>query len=166
MRCMITGLVLATIATAAAAQDSKWGFYEPGDGTMQAGVVATSGEQLIVKCDKPGKRSVLAVVVSNVSIAPPLPDNRWQTRPVTVRIDQDPPFDAAWRYNDKFAMAVDQGNTRSLTRLLEQLADAKTVDVRLKPIEHSQYNTTFNVAGAREAIAKVYSDCGDTNPLG
>ena len=63
-------------------------------------------------------------------------------------------------------MAVDQGNTRSLSRLLEQLADAKTVDVRLKPIEHSIYNTSFNVAGAREAIAKVYADCGDKNPLG
>ena len=60
--------------------------------------------------------------------------------------------------------AVAQAMPRAVD--LEQLADAKSVDVRLKPIEHSVYNTTFNVAGAREAIAKVYSDCGDTNPIG
>ena len=164
MRCMITGLVLATIATAAAAQDSKWGFYEPGDGTMQAGVVATSGEQLIVKCDKPGKRSVLAVVVSNVSIAPPLPDNRWQTRPVTVRIDQEPPFDAAWRYNDKFAMAVDRGNERSMTRFVQTVSNASEVQFTLQPLEQSPSVISFQVAGARDAIERVYKACKDDLP--
>jgi hypothetical protein len=80
-------------------------------------------------------------------------------------MDDKSPWDDNWRFNDKFAMAVDKGNTRSLTRLLEQLADAKTVEVRLKPIEHAVYNTSFKVAGAREAIAKVYADCKDTSSL-
>ena len=128
MRCMITGLVLATLATAAAAQDSKWGFYEPGDGTMQAGVVATSGEQLIVKCDKPGKRSVLAVVVSNVSIAPPLPDNRWQTR------------------------------------FVQTVSNASEVQFTLQPLEQSPSVISFQVAGARDAIERVYKACKDDLP--
>ena len=71
-----------------------------------------------------------------------------------------------WRFNDKFAMAVDQGNVRSLTHLLEKLADAKTMTIQLKPLQHSIYTTSFNVAGTKAAVAKVYSDCGDTNPLG
>ena len=132
MRCMITGLVLATIATAAAAQDSKWGFYEPGDGTMQAGVVANSGEQLIVKCDKPGKRSVLAVVVSNVSIAPPLPDNR--------------------------------GNERSMTRFVQTVSNASEVQFTLQPLEQSPSVISFQVAGARDAIERVYKACKDDLP--
>ncbi len=165
MRYTIAGLAMAAIATTAAAQDSKWGYYDPGDGTMQAGVVAPSGEQLIIKCDKPGKKQVFAVIAANISIAPPLPDNRWQTRPVTLRADENPPRDDAWRYNDKFAMAVDRGNERSMTRLVQDLAGADAVQITLQPLEQSPTVLTFQTAGAKEAIERVYKTCKDSSPL-
>ena len=166
MRYLMVGIALAALSVGATAQNSAWGFFGGPGMASGAGVQAADGSQLLIKCDKPGKRQVFAVVVATTNQARPLPSNQYESFPVTLRMDDKPAWDDNWRFNDKFAMAVDQGNTRSLTRLLEQLADAKTVDVRLKPIEHSIYNTTFNVAGAREAIAKVYSDCGDKNPLG
>ena len=165
MRYWVLGAAVAALSVGAGAQNSAWGFFGGPGQASGAGVQAADGSQLLIKCDKPGKRSVFALVVATTQ-ARPLPNNKFESFPVTLRMDDKAAWADNWRFNDKFAMAVDQGNTRSLTRLLEQLADAKTVDVRLKPIEHSQYNTTFNVAGAREAIAKVYSDCGDTNPLG
>jgi hypothetical protein len=158
-------VALAAVPAAAQNQASPWQYYEPAGGTLQAGVVNAQGAQLIIKCDKPGKGQVFAVIAATTNLARPLPNNQYESFPVTLRMDDGASWDDNWRFNDKFAMAVDKGNTRSLTRLLEQLADAKTVEVRLKPIEHAVYNTSFSVAGARDAIAKVYADCKDTNPL-
>jgi hypothetical protein len=166
MRYWVLGVALAALSAAAGAQNSAWGFFGSPGQASGAGVQAADGSQLLIKCDKPGKRRVFAVVVATTNLARPLPNDQFESFPVTLRMDDKAAWDDNWRFNDKFAMAVDQGNTRSLTRLLEQLADAKTVEVRLQPIEHSQYTTTFNVAGAREAIAKVYADCKDTSPLG
>jgi hypothetical protein len=149
----------------ASAQNSAWGFFGSPGQASGAGVQAADGSQLLIKCDKPGKRRVFAVVVATTNLARPLPNDQFESFPVTLRMDDKAAWDDNWRFNDKFAMAVDQGNTRSLTRLLDKLATAKIVDVRLKPVEHSIYNTKFNVAGAKAAIDKVYSDCGDTNPL-
>ena len=129
---------------------------------MQAG----DGSQLLIKCDKPGKHSVFGVVVATTNLAAPLPANKYESQPVTVRMDTGSPYDENWRFNDKFAMAVDQGNVRSLTTLLGKLATAKTMDIQLKPLDHAVYTTKFNVTGAKAAIDKVYKDCGDTNPLG
>jgi len=166
MRYWVLGVAVAALSVGAGAQNSAWGFFGGPGMASGAGVQAADGSQLLIKCDKPGKRQVFAVVVATTNQARPLPSNQYESFPVTLRMDDKPAWDDNWRFNDKFAMAVDQGNTRSLTRLLEQLADARSVAVRLKPIEHSIYNTSFDVAGAREAIAKVYSDCGDKNPLG
>ena len=130
-----------------------------------AGVQASDGSQLLIKCDKPGKHSVFGVVVATTNLAAPLPATKYESQPVTVRIDAAAPWDENWRFNDKFAMAVDQGNVRSLTHLLGKLATAKTLQIQLKPLNHSIYTTSFNVAGAKAAIDKVYADCGDTNPL-
>jgi phosphoribosylformylglycinamidine (FGAM) synthase-like amidotransferase family enzyme len=166
MRYWVLGVAVAALSVGATAQNSAWGFFGGPGQASGAGVQAADGSQLLIKCDKPGKKQVFAVVVATTNQARPLPSNQFESFPVTLRMDDKAAWDDNWRFNDKFAMAVDQGNTRSLTRLLEQLADAKSVDVRLKPIEHAVYNTSFNVAGAREAIAKVYSDCGDKDPLG
>jgi hypothetical protein len=167
MRYWMFGVAVAALsAGAATAQDSAWGFFGGAGQASGAGVQASDGSQLLIKCDKPGKHQVFAVVVATLNIAAPLPSNKYESQPVTLRMDEGAAWDDNWRFNDKFAMAVDQGNTRSLTRLLEKLAAAKTVEVHLKPVAKSPYNTSFNVAGAKEAIAKVYSDCGDVNPLG
>lgn len=166
MRYWVLGVALAALSAGAGAQNSAWGFFGSPGQASGAGVQSADGSQLLIKCDKPGKRQVFAVVVATTNQARPLPNDQFESFPVTLRMDDKAAWDDNWRFNDKFAMAVNQGNTRSLTRLLEQLADAKTLEVRLEPVDHAVYNTTFNVAGAREAIAKVYADCKDTNPLG
>lgn len=165
MRYWFLGAALAALSVGVAAQDSVWGFFTGANGAMGAGVQAPDGAQLLIKCDKPGKHSVFAVVVSPLNLAPPLPSNRFESDPVTVRMDDTAPWDDNWRFNDKFAMAVDQGNTRSLTRFLEKLQDAKTFDVHLKPVGKGEVHTTFSVAGAKEAIDKVYAGCKDENPI-
>jgi len=162
---IITSLALAAVSTAAVAQTPTWQFYEPGNGTLQAFVVAKDGTQFIIKCDQPGKRRVFAVVVTNSSLAAALPDNKFESGPVTFRADAGAPQNDNWRYNDKFVMAVDQGNERSLTRLLEQLDGASALEVRLKPLGRSETGVDFEVAGARDAINKVYTTCKDQNPL-
>lgn len=157
---------LSAISVTAAGQDTAWGFFGGAGSASGAGVQASDGAQLLIKCDKPGKHNVFAVVVSPLNIAAPLPANKFESGPVTLRMDQGSPWDDNWRFNDKFAMAVDQGNTRSLTRLLQKLQDAKTFEVHLKPVGKGEVLTSFNVAGAKAAIDKVYKDCGDESPLG
>ncbi len=163
---ILSGLALAAVSGAAMAQTPAWQFYEPGNGTLQAFVVAEDGTQLILKCDQPGKRKVFAVVVNNSSLAPPLSDDKFESGPVIFRVDEGAPQTDNWRFNDKFAMAVNQGNVRSLTRLLEQIDEGNTVEVRLKPLGRTETALTFGIAGAREAIDKVYTACKDESPLG
>ena len=167
MRIWLYGIVLAAVSASAGAQDSAWGYFDAGAGPASgAGVQASDGAQLLIKCDKPGKHNVFAVVVSPLNIAAPLPANKFESGPVTLRMDAAAPWEDNWRFNDKFAMAVDQGNTRSLTRLLEKLQAAKTFDVVLKPVGKGEVRTSFNVAGAHDAIARVYEACKDDNPAG
>jgi hypothetical protein len=166
MRYWAFGVALAALSGTAIAQDSAWGYFGSAGAAAGAGVQASDGSQLLIKCDKPGKHSVIGVIVATTNLAAPLPAQKFESQPVTVRMDVGSPYDENWRFNDKFAMAVDQGNVRSLTRLLEKLSTAKTMDIQLKPLNHSIYSTSFKVAGAKDAISKVYSDCGDTNPLG
>ena len=161
---MILGLGLAAVSSATLAQTSAWQFYEPEGGTMQAFVVAANGAQFILKCDQPGKRKVFSVIVTTTNIAPPLPDARFESGEVLVRFDDNSAWGDNWRFNDKFAMAVNQGNVRSLTRLLEKLDGASKMEVVLRPIERSPSTVNFDVAGAREAIEKVYVSCKDEIP--
>jgi hypothetical protein len=161
----IFGLALAAASSAAVAQTSAWQFYQPEGGTLQAFVVSKGGEQFILKCDKPGKRKVFSVLVVNTNLVPPLPDDQFESGEVLVRFDQNAAWDDNWRFNDKFAMAVNQGNVRSLTRLLEKLDGASEMEVVLKPIQRSPTTASFNVAGSREAIEKVYASCKDELPL-
>ena len=153
---MITSHITQVLVSGAAiAQTPAWQFYDPGNGTLQAFVIAADGTQLILKCDQPGKRKVFAVVVNNSSLAPPLSDDKFESGPVMFRVDEGAPQNDNWRFNDKFAMAVNQGNVRSLTRLLEQIDGGNTVEVRLKPVGRTETALKFDVAGAREAIEKV-----------
>jgi hypothetical protein len=164
MRYWVLGVAIAALSAAGMAADSSWGFFEDG-GSFGAGVQASDGSQLILKCDKKGKHQVFAVVVSPLNLAPPLPANKYQSQPVTVRMDAGAPYNDDWRANDKFAMAVDQGNTRSLSRLLEKLESADKMELVLRPLKSTPTTINFPVAGAHDAIAKVFETCQDDNPL-
>jgi hypothetical protein len=169
MNRMLIGVALIAVSTGALAQDAAetdWAYFEPEGAPLQAGVVAEDGSQLILKCDKPGKRSVYAVVATNTSLAAPMSDDRYESHPVTLRMDENPPWDDNWRFNGRFAMAVDKGNTRALSRLLEKLRSADKVELRFKPNNGLQTIVNFATTGAHDAIARVYASCKDEVPYG
>jgi hypothetical protein len=62
-------------------------------------------------------------------------------------------------------VAIDQKPTVALSRFLNDLVDASRFRIRMNP-ERSRYvEEEFDVAGAREAIGRVYTSCRDQNPL-
>lgn len=167
MKNLVIGSALAALSVGAIAQDGEgsWGFYEPGDGTMQAGIAGENGSQLIFKCDKPGKRKVYAVVVSPTQVAAAKGAAGYESRDVTLRFDDRAPTDDQWRFNDKFAMAMDDTNLRTMSRFGQGIADAKKLMVILKPYQKAQVQLSFDVAGARQAMERVYAACKDEAPF-
>jgi hypothetical protein len=159
-------IVLALVAVPAAAQNqaSPWQYYTPEGGTVQAGVVNAQGAQLILKCDKPGKGEVFAVVVTPEKQVPPN-NNRFVTRALELRFDADAPIEDRWRYYENSVVAIDQKPTIALTRFLNELADSTKVLVRTNPERARYVEAEFNVTGAREAIGRVYTSCQDQSPV-
>jgi hypothetical protein len=60
-------------------------------------------------------------------------------------------------------------NTRRDTTLPPFLADlvtASRLEVELQPVDGSPFQLEFDVAGAREAVERIFASCGDNaNPL-
>lgn len=166
MKKAIFAAAVAALPAGAIAQDGNWGYYEPGDGTMQAGVAGANGAQLILKCDKPGKRKVYAVVVSPTAVAAAKGASGYESRDVRLTFDSRPPVDDQWRFNDTFAMAMDDTNLRAMSRFGQNLADAQKLEVILKPYQKAQVQLSFDVTGARAAMERVYEACKDELPFG
>jgi hypothetical protein len=157
-------LTAAAVPAAAQNQASSWQYYEPAGGTVQAGVVNAQGAQLILKCDKPGKGQVFAVVVTPEKQVPPSND-AFVTRALELRFDADAPIEDRWRYYENSVVAIDQKPTIALTRFLNELADAAKFKIRTNPERARYVEAEFDVAGARDAIARVYTSCRDTSPI-
>jgi hypothetical protein len=150
---------------AVAQQQSDWAFFTGDNGLVQAGVQSTDGWQFILKCDKPGKGSVYAVIVTTKPLIVTGSKN-YQTRPAIVSADGGAPDSQVWRYVDQFAMAVDYQHDRNLTRTLQELDGKSKFDIELQPDLMTHVKSSFNVKGTREAAAKVFQSCKDTSPLG
>jgi hypothetical protein len=164
MRYWMIAAALVAAPAAAQDQDSAWQYYEPEGGTLQAGVVNSRGAQLILKCDKPGKGEVFAVVVTPEKLVPPT-NTRFVTRALELRFDSDPPIEDRWRYYENSVVAIDQKPTIALTRFLRELADSTKVHIRMNPERARYVEAEFDVGGARDAIARVYTSCQDQSPL-
>ena len=165
MRYLMLGAALAAVSAGAYAQaQSPWQYYEPAGGTMQAGVVSADGAQLILKCDKPGKEEVYAVVVTPDKLVPPQ-NADFTTRPINLRFDEEGEIEDRWRFYDNSAVAIDKKPAKSLSRLLGELVDAKKVRFRLNPERARWVEANFEVTGAKEAIDRVYASCKDTIPV-
>jgi hypothetical protein len=164
MRYLTFAVALLAVPAAAQNQASPWQYYEPAGGTLQAGVVNARGAQLILKCDKPGKGQVFAVVVTPEKQVPPsnLP---FVTRALELRFDADAPIEDRWRYYENSVVAIDQKPTIALSRFLNELADSAKVLVRTNPERARYVEAEFDVTGAREAIGRVYTSCQDTSPV-
>src|SRR5690606_19789186 len=165
MRNFLVGIGLAAIAAGAGAQDtaSNWAYFEPEGAPIQAGVVNAQGEQLILKCDKPGKKSVYAVVVTPDRLVPPSRDPF--VLPTEVRFDENPPMDDRWRYYDQSAVAIDMRGQQALTRFMGGLPNASKLRVRMSVERGRTVDVNFDVGGAGEAIKRVYESCQDDAPF-
>ena len=164
MRYMIFAIALTAAPVAAQDQASPWQYYEPAGGTMQAGVVNANGAQLILKCDKPGKGQVFAVVVTPEKQVPPS-NQPFITRALELRFDDGAAIEDRWRYYENSVVAIDQKPTIALTRFLNGLADAAKLRVRTNPERARYVEAEFDVSGARDAIGRVYASCQDQSPV-
>ena len=164
MRYLTFAVALVAVPVAAQQPASPWQYYEPAGGTLQAGVVNPQGAQLILKCDKPGKGQVYAVVVTPEKLVPPS-NEPFVTRALELRFDADATIDDRWRYYENSVVAIDQKPTIALTRFLNELADASTFHIRMQPERARFVEAEFSVGGAREAIGRVYTSCRDTSPV-
>lgn len=164
-------LAAAALASSALAGEATpgWQFYQDDkatNGLLLAFVQSEDGSQLLLKCDKPGKRKVYAIIVSQKELAPP--SNRDIVRKVMLRFDDGASREDRWRYREKTAKAIDAPGEQTLARFLEQLVDAKRLDVILYPSDtHDPPITTdFDVHDAAQAVDEVFKSCKDKNPLG
>ena len=167
MRNHIIAATLLAAATAVHGQTPEWQFYQDAkatNGLLIAFVQAKDGTQLMLKCDKPGKRSVYAVLVAKEKLA--RPRARFTMRPISLRYDGGEVNDDRWRYFENMATAVNRPGEASLTRLLGKLADAKQLEVQFHPEDKVVPDyISFDVHDARDAVAQVYKSCKDKNPL-
>ena len=164
MRYWMIAVALAAAPAAAQNQASPWQYYTPAGGTLQAGVVNAQGAQLIIKCDKPGKGQVFAVVVTPEKQVPPS-NQPFVTRALELRFDAGAAVEDRWRYYENSVVAIDQKPTIALSRFLNGLANAQKFRIRTNPERARYVEADFDVGGARDAIARVYESCQDTSPV-
>jgi hypothetical protein len=164
MRYITIAVALAAAPAAAQEQTSPWQYFEPDGGTVQAGVVNAQGAQLILKCDKPGKGQVYAVVVTPEKLVPPS-NQPFVTRALELRFDAGAPREDRWRYYEQSVVAIDQKPTIALSRFLNELAGAAKFHIRMNPERARYVEAEFDVSGARDAIGRVYTSCQDQSPV-
>ncbi len=164
MKVWAIGLVLAAASASVQAQTSGWGAFEDGEG-HGVGVQSPDGAQFMFKCDKPGAGEVYAVVATTSGLVAPA--QTFVMRPVQVLYDHKPPYDDRWRFYEHAAIAINKGTERSLTRLLLDIKEAKTLRVQLdaEPRKRPPKIVNFDVAGAAQALEHVYASCQDTIPV-
>jgi hypothetical protein len=164
MRYLMIAVALAAAPAAAQQQASPWQYFEPEGGTIQAGVVNAQGAQLILKCDKPGKGQVYAVVVTPEKLVPPS-NQPFVNRSAELRFDAGATIEDRWRYYENSVVAIDQKPTVALSRFLNGLANAAKFHIRLNPERARYVEAEFDVGGARDAIGRVYTSCQDQSPV-
>jgi hypothetical protein len=164
MRYMIIAAAVAATSAAAQEQPSAWQYFEPDGGTVQAGVVNAQGAQLILKCDKPGRGQVYAVVVTPEKLVPPS-NQPFITRALEMRFDTGATVEDRWRYYEQSVVAIDQKPTIALSRFLNGLANASRFHIRMNPERARYVEAEFEVGGARDAIGRVYASCQDQSPV-
>lgn len=164
MRYMMFAAALVAAPAVAQDQASAWQYFEPDGGTVQAGVVNAQGAQLILKCDKPGKGQVFAVVVTPEKLVPPT-NQPFVTRALEMRFDTGATVEDRWRYYEQSVVAIDQKPTIALTRFLSGLANASKFHIRMNPERARYVEAEFEVTGARDAIGRVYASCEDQSPV-
>lgn len=166
MRYWTMGMGLAAVAAAASAQApaTNWRYFEPEGQPIMAGVVNPEGAQLILKCDKPGKKSVYVVMVNPAPLVPTARDPF--ILPTEVRFDEGSPQEDRWRFTGNSAMAMNARGQLALERLMVGLPTANKLRLRMYVERGRTIEVSFDVAGAQDAIRRVYESCQDDLPAG
>lgn len=156
-----TGAIAQEQAASQAAQ-SAWQNFEQGD--MKGAVLeAPDGSQLVIKCDKPGRREVYALIFSpEKKLA--VPNSRPISRPIRFTFDGKSPSTENWRFYEQYATALGKTNDRALPRFIIDLRKASTLRMILSTGIGPDVEMEFDVTGAREAIEHVYEVCRDNAP--
>ena len=162
MRYLTMGVALTAVSVAATAQAPGWAYFEQEGQPMQAGVVNAQGAQLILKCDKPGKKSVYVVMVNPEPLVPASRDPF--ILPTEVRFDDNAPNEDRWRFIGNSAMAMNARGQLALDRLMDGLPTASKLRLRMYLERGRTIEVSFDVAGAQDAINRVYESCKDDVP--
>ena len=106
------------------------------------------------------------MIAVGTELAPAKGASQFESRDVLLTYDGGSPDDDQWRFNDKFAMAMNDHNVRAMDRFGDKLAEAEKLDVILKPFRKAPVQLSFDVTGAKGAMERVYKTCGDEVPFG
>ena len=171
MRNLVLGISMTALAAAASAQApapapepaATWEFFEEDGGRNGALVKAADGSQLILKCDKPGRREVHAIVLApSEKLA--VPNDRPMSRPIRFQFDGGAPKTESWGYYEHHAIAQGKTSDRALARFIAGLRGTSDVKMRLDTGIGPDVDLEFGVAGSEAAIARVYKACNDSEP--
>jgi len=165
MRYCVLGLALAAASGAVVAQDqpSAWSLFEAEGGRNGASVNSADGSRLVIKCDKPGRREVHAMVMpADGKLA--APTTRPIARAITFRFDEGAPKTESWGFYETYAIAQGKTSDRALARFVNGLRGSSKVRMRFDTGIGPDVEADFDVTGSTEAIARVYEICKDTPP--
>ena len=156
MRNLVLGISMTALAAAASAQApapapepaATWEFFEEDGGRNGALVKAADGSQLILKCDKPGRREVHAIVLApSEKLA--VPNDRPISRPIRFQFDGGAPKTESWGFYEHHAIAQGKTSDRALARFIAGLRGTSDVKMRLDTGIGPDVDLEFGVAGSK-----------------
>lgn len=171
MRYLAVALSVAAASSMAVAQGQptmspgpgQWQYFQSGG--MNGARVKGTGGSLVVKCDKPGKREVYAMLVSDdakLAISQQAPPSR----PIRYVVDDKTIKTGSWRFYDTYATAL--GKTADggaeLDHFIIELRKGSKIEMRANTGMSADVVFGFDVTGAREAVTHVYQMCKDEPP--
>jgi len=81
-----------------------------------------------------------------------------------MRFDDRAPIDSRWRFMDNSAMAMNARGVLTLDQVMANLPGASKLRLRMYVERGREIEVSFDVAGAQEAIDRVYASCQDDKP--
>lgn len=78
-------------------------------------------------------------------------------RPLIYKIDSNPPVKVHWQYQSNYALAPGK---KIAVQLLNSLAAGQRLLIRAERYDGSTFDSTFDLAGSREAVPRLLQACG------
>lgn len=123
-------------------------------GIAVARSIGTPKAALVIKCDAEGEGIYAHIVGPYQGETPP-----GETRPFVYRVDKQSKTEELWRYVKGGAVQFDAEKARWFARFI---MNGKTLVVRQYNYEFATTDITFPIAGAKEAMERVFTICKAT----